>query len=145
MIQSKSKAGFCVDAMDAGEKLLCLDCAIERLAWGEAIIAAVAQLLPVLLAKVSEQRHPPAVACLRVMNHLLKLRPRDSRFAFALFVDEMELLGHIACTEQQHAFAWQSVATGAPCLLIITLQIFRQIVVHHVADVWLVYDTSQSD
>jgi len=40
------------------------------------------------------------------MNHLLELCPRDSRFRFALFVDEMELLGDIACAEQQHAFAW---------------------------------------
>src|SRR5947207_6005451 len=72
------------------------------------------------------------------MNHLLKLRPRNSRFAFTLFVDEMELLGDIARAEQQNAFAWQSVAACAPGLLVIALQVFREIVMHHEADVWFV-------
>ena len=89
-------------------------------------------------AKVSEQSRAPAVTSLGVMNHLLKLRPRDSRFGLAFFVDEMELLGHIACAEQQHAFTRQPVAAGAPGLLIIALQIFRQIVMHHEANVWFV-------
>src|SRR5881227_3073643 len=61
-----------------------------------------------------------------------------ARFAFTLFVDEMELLGDIARAEQQHAFAWQSVPPGAPCLLVIALQVFWQIVMHHEADVWFV-------
>ena len=72
------------------------------------------------------------------MNHLLELRPRDSRFGLALFVDEVELLGHIARAEQQHAFTWQSVPACAAGLLIIALQIFREIVMHDEANVWFV-------
>ena len=45
------------------------------------------------------------------------------------------LLGDIARAEQQHAFARQPVAAGPPGLLIIALQIFRQIVMHHKANV----------
>ena len=69
------------------------------------------------------------------MHHLLKLLPRDPRFVLALFVNEMELLGHIARAEEQHAFAGQSVAAGAPGFLIIALQIFRQIVMDDEAHV----------
>src|SRR6266436_3953560 len=79
------------------------------------------------------------------MNHLLKLRSGDSRFAFALFVDEMKLLGDIARAEQQYAFAWQSVPAGAPGLLIIALQVFREIVMHHEADVGFVDAHSKSN
>src|ERR1043166_6289467 len=61
------------------------------------------------------------------MNHLLKLRPGDARFLFALFIDEMDLLGDVARAEQQHAFTRQTIAASAPCLLIIALEIFRQI------------------
>src|SRR4029077_1645547 len=130
MIQAKSESAFRVDTMYAGEKLLSRNRAIERLAWGEAIVAAVTRSLCIFFAKISQQSHASAFARLGVMNHLLKLRPRDSRFAFALFADEMELLRHIARAEQQHAFAWQSVPAGASGLLIIALQVFREIVVH---------------
>src|SRR4029077_4228234 len=104
MIQPESESAFRVDTMYAGKKLLSRNRAIERLAWREAIVAAVTRWLCVFLAKISEQSHAPAFARLGVMNHLLKLRSGDSRFAFTLFVDEMELFGHIARAEQQHAF-----------------------------------------
>src|SRR6185312_3367200 len=90
------------------------------------------------LAKVSEQSHAPAVASLGIMNHLLELCPRDPRFRFALFIDEVELFGHIAGAEQEHAFTWQSVPACAPGLLIIALQIFWEIVMHYKANVWFV-------
>src|SRR5258707_1031012 len=89
-------------------------------------------------AKISQQSQAPAFARLGVMNHLLKLRSGNSRFAFTLFVDKMELFRHIARAEQQYAVAWQSVPAGASGLLIIALQIFREIVMHHKADVWFV-------
>jgi len=51
------------------------------------------------------------------------------RASFSLFfVDEMQLLGNIARPEQQDAFTRQTVASGASGLLVIALQIFRQIV-----------------
>src|SRR4029453_16224370 len=61
------------------------------------------------------------------------------------FVDERGFLGHIARTEQQHAFTWQSVPACAPCLLIIALQIFREIIVYHEADVWFVDTHAKRD
>ena len=99
MVQSKSETVFCMDAMHTGEKFLRRNCAVERLAWGEAIVASFTRWLCIFFAKISEQSHAPAVASLGVMNHLLKLRSGDSRFAFALFVDEMELFSDIARAE----------------------------------------------
>ena len=124
-----------MDAMHTGEKFLRRNCAVERLAWGEAIVASFTRWLCIFFAKISEQSHAPAVASLGVMNHLLELSPGDSRFGLALFVDEMELFGHVACAEQQHAFAWQPVPARAPGLLVVALQIFRQIIVHDKPDV----------
>src|SRR4029077_19102898 len=138
MIQPKAESAFRVDTMYAGGKLLSRKRAIERLARSESSVTAVTLSLCIFFAKISEQSHSPAFARLGVMNHLLKLRSGDSRFAFTLFVDEMELFGHIARAEQQHAFAWQSVPAGASGLLIIALQVFREIVVHHETDVWFV-------
>src|SRR4029077_5437016 len=83
------------------------------LARGKAVVASFTRCLCIFFAKVSKQSHAPAFTRLGVMNHLLKLCPRDSRFAFALFVDEMELFRHIARAEEQHAFARQSVPACA--------------------------------
>src|SRR5215468_7814859 len=102
MIQPEPESAFCVDAMDAREKFLRWNCAVEGFAWREAIIAAVTGWVRVFFTKISQQRRAPAFACLSVMNHLLKLCPGDSPFAFALFVDEMELLCDIARAEKQH-------------------------------------------
>src|SRR6266481_6897562 len=135
MIHPKSESAFRVDAMDTGEKFLRRNCAIERLARREAIVASFTRWLRKCLAKVSEQSYAPAVASLGVMNHLLELCPRDSRFGLALFVDEVELFGHIARAKQQHAFTWQSVPARAPGRLVVALQIFRQIIMHDKPDV----------
>src|SRR5262249_10684301 len=145
MIQPKSKSAFRVDAMDAREKFLRRNRAVECLAWCETIIAAFARCRCVFFAEISEQSHASALASLSVMDYLLELRSGDSRFALALFVDEMELLGDIACTEQQHAFARQSVPAGAPCLLIIALQIFRQVVMQNETDIRLINAHSERD
>ncbi len=69
------------------------------------------------------------------MHHLLELRPGNPRFALTLFIDEMDLFGDVASAEQQYAFAGQPVASRASGLLIIALEIFRQIVVHNEANV----------
>ena len=45
MVQPKSESAFRVDAMDAGEKFLRRNRAVERLARGEAIVAAVTRWL----------------------------------------------------------------------------------------------------
>src|SRR4029077_4965522 len=103
---------LCVDAVNAGEKFLRRNCAVECLARTKAVIAAFTRRLRVLLAEISQQRRAPALARLGVMNHLLQLRPRNARFAFAFFIDEVELLGDIARAEKQHTFARQSVAPG---------------------------------
>ena len=64
------------------------------------------------------------------MHHLPELLSRDPRFAFALFLNEMQLLGDIARAEKQYAFAGQPVAPGASRFLIIALKILWEIVMH---------------
>ena len=95
--------------------------------------------------EILEKRRTAAFARLGVMDHLLKLRTGDPRLLLAFFVDEMQLLGNIARAEQQYAFARQSVASGASGLLVIALQIFRQIVMHNKTHVRFVDAHSERD
>src|SRR5206468_9602647 len=79
------------------------------------------------------------------MDHLLKLRTSDARFAFGFFIDKMQLLDHIARTEEQHAFAWQPISPGPSSLLIIAFNVFRQIVMHDEADIRFIDAHSERD
>src|SRR4029453_5552174 len=133
MIQPESESAFRVATMDAGEKLLSRNRAVERLAWGEAIVASFTRWLCIFFAKISEQSHAPTFAGLRVMPHLAQLLSCDSCFAFAFFLDEMELLGDIARAEKQNAFAGQPVTTSTAGLL------------HHKANIWFIDSHSKRD
>jgi hypothetical protein len=79
------------------------------------------------------------------VHHLPQLLACDSCFAFAFFLDEMELLGDIARAEEQYAFAGQPVTTSAAGLLVITLKIFRKVVMHHKANIWFIDSHSKRD
>ena len=73
------------------------------------------------------------------MNHLLQLRA--GYFALLciwLFVNEAHLLHAVSWAEQQKAFAGQTIAPCPAGLLIVTLDIFWQVVVNHIAYVRLV-------
>src|ERR1700751_2714626 len=106
-----------MDAIDARKKFLRVQRSVESFPRLQTIVATVAGCLRKCFAKILQQRRAPAFARLSVMYHLLQLRPSDLRFFFALFVDEMELLGDIARAEKEHAFTWQTVAPGPARLL----------------------------
>src|SRR5258707_1507612 len=88
VIHSKAEPALPVNSMNAGEKFLCRDGAIESFSWLQTVIAAIAGLLRKLFAEIFEQRRAPALACLGIMHHLPELLSRDPRFALALFVNK---------------------------------------------------------
>src|SRR6266542_5074096 len=96
VIHSKSEPALPVNSMNAGEKFLCRDGSIESFARLQTVIAAIAGLLRKLFSEISEQGRASALTCLGVMHHLPELLSRDPRFALALFINEMQLLGDIA-------------------------------------------------
>ena len=65
------------------------------------------------------------------MNHLAQLFLRDALFALAFLLDESPLLDHIARAEKQNAFTGQAVTSSPPRLLIIALDVLRQIMMNH--------------
>ena len=62
-----------------------------------------------------------------------------------LFVNEPGLLHHVAGAEEQHAFTRQPVAARAPGFLVVTLDVFRQVVVDDEPDVRLVDAHAEGD
>ena len=145
VIQAEAESVSRVNAIDTGKKFLRVHSSVESFARLQTIIATVARSLRKSFAEISQQGGAPAFARLGVMDHLLQLRPSDHRFLFAFFIDEMQLLGHIAGAEKQYAFGGQTVAPGPACLLIITLQIFRQIIMHNETHVRLIDAHSERD
>ena len=80
------------------------------------------------------------------MHHLLKLFAGDFLLArIGFFIDEPSLLDNVAGAEEQHAFAGQSVAARAAGFLVVALDVFRQVVVDHEADVRLVDPHAEGD
>ncbi len=145
VIQAETESVSRVNAIDAGKEFLRVHRSVESFARLQTIIATVAWHLREFFTEIFQQRGAPAFTRLGVMDHLLKLRPSDRRFLFALFIDEVDLLGHIAGAEKQYAFSRQTVAPGPACLLIIALQIFRQIIMHNETDVRLIDAHSERD
>src|SRR5436190_7587356 len=131
MIQAESKTMFLVNAVHAGQKFLRVHSAVECLAWRQAIVAAIAWRFCKFFSEIAQQRRSPAFTRFRVVDHLAQLLMRDLLFALTFFFDEALLFYDITCAEEQHALARQAISTRAPGLLIITLDVLRQIVMHH--------------
>ncbi len=73
------------------------------------------------------------------MNHLLELSQGNLALLRAgLLVDKPVLLNHVPRAEEQDALCRQSIAPCPASLLIIPLNVLRQIVMHHEADVGFV-------
>ena len=112
------------------------DRAVITLAGRQAIVATAAVGFRKGLAEVFEQRGPSAGRDFRVAHHLLQLLAGDALFLrVGLFLDELRLLDHVAGAEQQQTFARQPVASGAARLLVVALDVLRQIVMNHESDI----------
>ncbi len=79
------------------------------------------------------------------MHHPLELLARDLFLRLGLLVDERVQLHHVARAEEEQAFARQPVAARAPGLLIVTLDVLRQIVVDDEPHVRLVDAHAERD
>ena len=105
---------------------------VEGLLGVEAVVAAAAVFVGKRFAEVGEQRAAAAVSCLGVVHHLLQ---QVTGYALLLFIrfflDETELLGDVRRIEQQHTLRRQTVAPGPAGLLIVALDVFREVVVNH--------------
>ena len=90
MVQAHAKAALLPDPIDAGEDFLRRRGAVPGRPGGKTVVAAAAVHRPDCLRRgrpgirpgipfpeIAEQKLPPAAGDLRVMDHLLKLRPRD--------------------------------------------------------------------
>src|SRR5207248_6180934 len=171
VIESKSKALLCLHSMHAREKFLRRDRTVERLAWFQAIIAAIARNFSSsggsrigciiisrrrryaclyrngrpAFAEIPQQCRPPAMACFRIRDHGAQLLVRDALLAFTLFLDETPLFHDIAHTEEQHALARQTIATGASRFLVVPFDVLRQIMMNNEADVRFVNTHAERD
>ena len=134
------------DAVDAREKLLRSHGPVECFARGETVVAASTGDLVECFAEVGEEASPPTISGFRVMDHLMELIARDATFlCVGLFLDECLLFDGVRRGEKEHAFAGEPVTSSPAGFLIITFDIFWQIVMDYEADVRFVDAHSEGD
>ena len=132
VVQPEAKAAPLANAIEAREEFLRCDRPVEGLLGVEAVVAAAAVFVGKRFAEVGEQRAAAAVARLGIVHHLLQQIPGNTLLLLVgLFLDETELLGDVRCIEQQHTLRRQTVAPGPAGLLIVALDVFRQVVMNH--------------
>ena len=102
-------------------------------------IARPAVLLTPLLAEVPEHRAAPAVRTLAEVDDLIELGRRLLPLGRLLhLLDEVVMPELVAIGIEQHALARQTVAPGAPRLLVVALYRFWERIVDDEADIGLV-------
>src|SRR4051812_42466576 len=139
MIKPDPKAALLPNSIDARQKLLGRHRSVISFTGSQAIITSAAILIRERLAKILQQRNTAAGGNLRVMGDLLQLLARDSLLLrVGLFLNELRVLHHISRAKKQQAIARQTVAPGPARLLVIALDILRQIVMHDEAHIRLV-------
>ena len=79
------------------------------------------------------------------MHHLLQLLAGNPLLRRGFSLDKLCLLDDIPGAEQQETFARQAVASGAARFLVVTLDVLRQIIMDHEADVRLVDAHAERD
>ena len=148
VIHTHAETSFLADAIDARQKLLRCERAVPSLARREAVVATFAvhgvargdarptvnfrfnARFQKLLSEVAKQKLASATRYFRVVDHRLQLRFGDlALFRVCLVLDEPHLLHAVARAEHQQTFARQPITPGAACLLVISLDVLRQIVV----------------
>ena len=146
LVDPEVKTALLADTINAGEKLLRREGPIVSLARRNAVVARPAIFLGILLAEILQQLAPAAGAVFRIVDHLSQLRARNfPLFRVRFFIDEPPLLYHVARREQQHTIARQAITSSAPRLLVISLDIFRQIIMEHEPDIGLIDAHAEGD
>ena len=127
---------------NAGQELLRLVRPVRERLGLQAVIAGAA-IAVVALAKVTQLDGAPAIAALSVIQHLAQLLARDALLLLQRLAGiGIYLLGNqkfrgtnIAGAEVKNAVGLFAIAARAPCFLVIALDGFWQLVVHHPAHV----------
>ena len=134
------------DAVDARQELVRRHRAVVGCARLEAVVAGAAVIEGELLAEIVQQLGPPAPRALGVVHDLAQLGPRDLLLLrVGHLVEEMRLLRDVARAEQQQAVARQPVAPGPAGLLVVALDVFRQVVVDDPAHIGFVDAHAEGD
>jgi hypothetical protein len=80
------------------------------------------------------------------MDHLLELMPGDLAFLLVcFFVNEDDLLGDVTGAEEEEAFGRQAIASCPSSLLVVSLKVFRQVMVYHEAYIGFVDTHPEGD
>ena len=127
-------------APHAGHKLLRRDGQVNLfLALDAAAVITVAAVFGrVGLTEIIEQRHAPADIRFGISGHIAQVLAGVAAFGFIFVFDKVLDLVRVGIAVEQQAVRRQSIAPGAPDLLIITLDIARQVVVQDKAHVGFV-------
>src|SRR5258706_9186312 len=80
------------------------------------------------------------------MRHLLQLFAVSTLFLrVSFFPDELGILHHVAGAEEQQAIAGEAIPAGSARFLVITFDVFGQVVVHDEPHVWFVDPHAEGD
>ncbi len=146
VVHPDAKAARLADPVDAGEELLGGHRAIEAFPRLEAVVAGPAVVQREALAEVAEQFAAPAGGAFGVVHDLPQLGPGHSAFMLVGdLIEKVRLLGDVSRAEKEQAVAGQAVAAGPAGLLIIALDVLRQVVVQDPADIRLVDPHAEGD
>ena len=100
---------------------------------------AVAAVLVQVVGKIIQQHAAPTGDRLGQRDHGVELVGLDALLVFVLRIFDQASRGdHVLRAVQQQGLGRQAVAPGAPGLLVIALDVFGQVVVHHEAHIRLV-------
>ncbi len=120
-----------VDPIDTGQRLLCLHGRIETFRRVGADIA-VAAVLRQGIPEVTEQDPPTTGNGLGQRDHRVQFVQLDALLLRILVgINQSTRSDHVLGTVQQQRIGGQAVAPCPPRLLVVTLDVPRQVVVHH--------------
>src|SRR5258708_39355405 len=120
------------------EKLLSIDGAILHSGGAQAVVTVTAVLSKVRFTKVAQEYTAAASKAISKRNDLLQLLMRAVVFLFiSLLRDDVLDLNTVTIVEEKNALSRQTVTPGTARLLVIALQVTRQIVVNDHAYIWL--------
>ena len=136
-----------VGAFDAGEELLRVDSDVaQRRRGGGAVVAVGAGIGGDGFAEVVKQRLPAAGPLIfRKTDDRIQMLDSNALFTPAFLLDEIIQLGDVRVAVEQQAVRRQAIPPGAPDLLVVALDAFRQVEVDHKADVGLVDPHAKGD
>src|SRR5260221_7281780 len=114
-----------------GEKLLGIDSAILHCGGAQAVVTVTTALGKVRFTKVAQENTAAAGKAITISHDLLQLLMRAVVFLFIGFLgDDVLDLEAVTLIKEKYTLSRQTIAPGTARLLIIALQVARQVVVN---------------